>query len=48
MGVSHCRLTAAINRACVVVLVQRCLRGERKVSGRSIMVGMMIFSIVVG
>lgn len=38
----------AISRLCVVVLVHRCLQGERKVSGRSMMVGMMIFSIVVG
>lgn len=38
----------AISRLYVVVLVHRCLRGERRVSGSSIMVGIMTFSIVVG
>lgn len=38
----------AISRLYAVVLVHRCFRGERKVRGSSIMVGMMIFSIGVG
>lgn len=38
----------AISRLCVVVFVQRCLRGDRRVRGRSIIVGIRIFSIVVG
>lgn len=48
MGTSHCRLIVAISRLYVVVLVHRCLRGDRTVRGRSIIVGIMIFSIVVG
>ncbi len=39
---------AAINRLYSVVLVQRCLRGERRARGSSIAVGAMIFSIVAG
>lgn len=31
-----------------MVLVHRCLQGESRVSGMSMIVGMMIFSIVVG
>lgn len=38
----------AISRLCSVMLVHRCLRGERKVRGRSIVVEIMIFSIVGG
>lgn len=38
----------AISRLCAVMLVHRCLHGDRKVRGRSIIVGMMIFSIVGG
>lgn len=38
----------AISRLYSVMLVHKCLRGERKVRGRSIAVGAMIFSIVVG
>lgn len=38
----------AISRLYIVVLVHRCLRGERKVRGRSMIVGMIIFSIGVG
>lgn len=38
----------AISMLCAVVLVHRCLQGERRARGRSIIVGMMIFSIVVG
>lgn len=38
---------AAIRKLCIVVLAHRYLWGERKVSGRSMIVGMMIFSIVV-
>ena len=48
MGTNHCRLRAAISKLCVVVLVHRCLHGDRKVKGSSIMVGIIIFSIVVG
>ena len=38
----------AISRLCAVMLVHRCLRGDRNVRGSSMMVGMMIFSIVGG
>lgn len=38
----------AISRLWVVILVHRCLHGDRKVRGRSIIVGIMIFSIVGG
>lgn len=38
----------AINRLCVVMLVHRCLCGDRVARGRSMIVGTMIFSIVVG
>lgn len=38
----------AISRLCVVMLVHRYLHGESRVSGRSMMVGIMIFSIVEG
>lgn len=38
----------AISRLYSVVLVHRCLRGERRARGRSIVVGMMIFSILGG
>lgn len=38
----------AINRLYSVMLVHRCLRGERRARGRSIAVGVMIFSIVGG
>lgn len=37
----------AISRLCAVILVHKCLLGERKASGRSMIVGIMIFSIVV-
>ena len=37
---------AAISRLYIVVFVHRNLCGERKVRGRSMMVGMMIFSIL--
>lgn len=38
----------AIRKLCRVMLVHRCLCVDRKVSGRSIAVGMMIFSILGG
>lgn len=38
----------AISRLYVVVLVHRCLRGDRTARGRSIIVGIRTFSIVVG
>lgn len=38
----------AISRLYRVVFVHRCLRGEKKVKGRSIVVGIIIFSIVGG
>lgn len=38
----------AINRLCVVVLVHRYLCGDSRTRGRSMIVGTMIFSIVVG
>lgn len=48
MGDSHCRLRVAISRLWVVVLVHRNFCGDRRVVGRSIIVGRIIFSIVVG
>lgn len=45
---SHCRLREAINRLYVVVFVHRNFGGDRRVIGRSMIVGIMIFSIVVG
>lgn len=48
MGVSHCRLVAAISKLYRVVLVHRCLQGERMARGSSIAVGIIIFSIVGG
>lgn len=45
---SHCRLREAINRLYAVVFVHRSFGGDRRVTGRSMIVGMMIFSIVVG
>lgn len=47
-GVSHCRLSVATSKLYMVVLVHRNLGGERRVVGRSIIVGRMIFSIVGG
>lgn len=38
----------AISRLCIVMLVHRCLHGDRRARGSSIIVGTMIFSIVVG
>lgn len=38
----------AISRLYSVMLVHRCLRGEKRVRGRSIAVGAMTFSIVGG
>lgn len=38
----------AISRLYSVMLVHRCLRGEKRVRGRSIAVGAMIFSILGG
>lgn len=38
----------AISRLCVVMFVHRYLQGDRRVRGRSIIVGIKIFSIVVG
>lgn len=38
----------AISRLYSVMLVHRCLHGERRARGRSVVVGMMIFSIVGG
>lgn len=48
MGVSHCRLVAAISKLYRVVLVHRCLHGDRRARGSSMAVGMIIFSIVGG
>lgn len=38
----------AISRLYSVMLVHKCLRGDRRARGRSIAVGVMIFSIVGG
>lgn len=46
MGVNHCRLMKAIRRLCVVVLDHRNFWGDRRVTGRSIIVGSRTFSIV--
>lgn len=44
-GASQCRLKAAISRLCVVVLVHRDFRGDRRAVGSSIIEGRRIFSI---
>lgn len=36
----------AISRLWAVILVHRCLHGERRAKGSNIIVGMIIFSIV--
>lgn len=48
MGVSHCRLIVAMSKLWSVMLVHKCLSGDMRVRGRSVAVGMMIFSIVGG
>ena len=45
---SQCRLAEAIKRLCIVVLVHMDFAGDRRVVGRSMIVGRMIFSIVRG
>ena len=48
VGINHCRLTVAIRRLYRVVLVHRDLGGDRRVTGRSMIVGRIIFNIVRG